>query len=204
MNIGLYFGTFNPIHVGHLVIANYMAELEELDQVWLVVSPQNPFKEKDSMLPDFQRLDLVRMAVEDNLKLKASDIEFGLPKPSYTVTTLAHLKEKHPAHQFSLIMGEDNLRSLHKWYNYEYILKNHPIFVYPRVLTIQENKDAKDRPRVLQEEHHITICNDSPHLNISSSLIRKMIAEGKEVRYLLTEPVFQYVDEMNLYRPKKG
>ena len=135
MKIGLYFGTYNPIHVGHLVIANYMADYTDLDQVWLVVTPQNPHKNKASLLSDYHRLAIVRIAVEGNNKLQASNIEFDLPKPSYTTTTLTYIKEKYPEHDFSLIMGEDNLRTLHKWKNHEEIINNHKIFVYPRALT---------------------------------------------------------------------
>ena len=135
MNIGLYFGTFNPIHVGHLIIANYMVEHTDVDQVWMVVTPQNPLKDKSTLLKDSHRLNIVREAIEDNVKLRASDIEFHLSKPNYTISTLTHLNEKYPEHQFSLIMGEDNLRTFHKWYNHEVILANHTIYVYPRVLT---------------------------------------------------------------------
>ena len=136
--VGLYFGTFNPIHVGHLIIANYMVDFTELDEVWFVVSPQNPLKDKKSLLKDYHRLALVQEAIVDNDKLHASDIEFSLPKPSYTSDTLAYLHEKHPDLEFSLIMGEDNLRTFHKWKNYESILQNNKIIVYPRVLTEQE------------------------------------------------------------------
>lgn len=203
MKIGLYFGTFNPIHVGHLVIANYMADHTDLDQVWLVVSPQNPLKEKNTLLPDYHRLAMVRIAIEDNTKLKANDVEFSLPKPSYTVTTLAYLKEKYPEHQFALIMGEDNLRTLHKWYNYEQILENHQIFVYPRAITMQEEEELKGsgKPDSSSIDHkNIVKCDDVPVMKVSSSYIRKAIKEKKDVRYLLTEPVHKYLDEMNFYR----
>jgi len=125
MKVGLYFGTFNPIHVGHLVIANYMVDYTDLDEVWLVVSPHNPLKQKSTLLADIHRLAIVQEAIENNDKLKASDIEFKLPKPSYTATTLAYLKDKHPTHQFSFIMGEDNLRTLHKWKNHEVLIANY-------------------------------------------------------------------------------
>ena len=145
MKIGLYFGTYNPIHIGHLIIANHMANNSDLDQVWLVVSPQNPLKNKATLLADYHRLALVETAVEGNSKLKASNIEFDLPKPSYTIDTLTYIKEKYPEHDFSIIMGEDNLRSLHKWKNHEQILKNHTIFVYPRALTQQELLDETSK-----------------------------------------------------------
>ena len=137
MKIGLYFGSFNPIHIGHLVIANHMSEYSNLDQVWFVVTPHNPFKKKNSLLDNYQRLEMVYEAIKDYAKLSVSDIEFNLPQPNYTVNTLIHLQEKHPNHEFSLIMGEDNLKSFHKWKNYDTILENHHIYVYPR---ISENK----------------------------------------------------------------
>lgn len=203
MKIGLYFGTYNPIHVGHLIIANYMADYTNLDKVWLVVSPQNPFKKKTTMLEDYHRMAIVRRAIEDNPNLHASDIEFNLPKPSYTATTLVYLKEKHPEHEFCLIMGEDNLRTFHKWKNYEAILKNHELFVYPRVLTIQEETEIKEIE--LQEDNQLLkhpkvhIC-DAPVMKVSSSFIRLAIKAGKDVRYLLSEPVFKYISEMNFYK----
>lgn len=203
MKIGLYFGTFNPIHVGHLVIANYMADYTDLDQVWLVVSPQNPLKKKSSLLTDYHRLELVREGIEGNFKLRASDIEFNLPKPSYTINTLVHLNEKFPDHHFSLIMGEDNLRTLHKWKNHEVILENHDLYVYPRVLTIQEEKEMEDSGitsnNKFKELPNVHMC-DAPVMKVSSSFIRQSIKEGKDVRYLLTEPVHKYVDEMNFYK----
>lgn len=204
MKVGLYFGTFNPIHVGHLVIANYMAEYTDLDQVWMVVSPQNPLKKKSSLLADFHRLAIVKAAIEDNSKLKASDIEFKLAKPSYTVTTLTYLAEKYPDHEFSLIMGEDNLRTLHKWFNYEAILKNHQFYVYPRVLTEQEEDEVEQigsRPdNLFRELPNVHICNEAPVMKVSASFVRNAIKEGKDVRYLLTEPVRKYIDEMNFYK----
>ena len=204
MRIGLYFGTFNPIHVGHLVIANYMADYTDLDQVWLVVSPQNPLKEKSTLLADHHRLALVKVAIDDNPKLRVTDIEFQLLKPSYTVTTIAHLKEKYPEHVFSLIMGEDNLRSLHKWFNHEYLLDNHAIYVYPRVLTLQEEDELKEihkeTENLYAEHSNVLLCEDAPVMKVSASFIRQAIKERKDVRYLLTEPVRKYVDEMNFYR----
>tara|TARA_B100000513_G_scaffold194214_1_gene122674 strand:- start:240 stop:839 length:600 start_codon:yes stop_codon:yes gene_type:complete len=196
--IGLYFGTFNPIHVGHLIIANYMADYTELDEVWLVVSPQNPLKKKETLLKDHHRLSLVRIALEDNTKLMASNIEFDLPIPSYTINTLVHLKEKYETHEFHLIMGEDNLRSFHKWKNQEEIINNHKIFVYPRVLTEQEMED--NTIEFSSFNHSNVIRCQAPIMKISSSFIRKAIKNGKDVRYLLTPEVFKYVDEMNFYK----
>ena len=204
MKIGLYFGTFNPIHVGHLVIANYMAQYTDLDQVWLVVTPQNPLKLKSTLLPDYHRLALVSEAVAHNSKLRASDIEFKLTQPNYTSTTLAYLKEKHPEHHFSMIMGEDNLRTFHKWYNFEQLLQNYTFYVYPRVLTTQEEQEVEDiglQPEVSLHQHpNIVFCTEAPVMKVSSSFVRQSIKDGKDTRYLLTEPVFKYIDEMNFYK----
>ncbi len=204
MKVGLYFGTFNPIHVGHLVIANYMAEHTEMDQVWLVVSPHNPLKQKSTLLPDYHRLAIVQQAVEDNPNLRASDIEFKLEKPSYTATTLAYLSDKHSTIEFSLIMGEDNLRTLHKWFNHETILKNHKFYVYPRVLTIQEEEEIQNMKYHPENEFsnhpNVIICEDAPVMKVSASFIRQSIKERKDVRYLLTETVLKYVTDMNFYR----
>ncbi len=204
MKVGLYFGTFNPIHVGHLVIANYMAEYTDIDQVWLVVTPQNPLKLKSSLLADYHRLALVNEAIQDNPNLKASDIEFKLPQPNYTSTTLAYLKEKFPDHIFSLIMGEDNLRTFHKWYNYEHLLNNYQFYVYPRVLTIQEEEEVHaigfHPENNLQVHPNVHILEEVPVMKVSSSFIRQAIKDGKDVRYLLTEPVHRYIDQMNFYK----
>ena len=204
MKIGLYFGTFNPIHVGHLVIANYMADFTELDQVWMVVSPHNPLKDKTTLLTDMHRLALVKVAIDDNSKLRASDIEFNLPKPSYTSTTLAYLKEKYPENEFALIMGEDNLRTLHKWKNHETILKNHKIYVYPRVLTTQEEAEVSDINAKIgndfSQNANVIFCEDAPVMKVSATFVRNAIKDGKDVRYLLTEPVHKYIEEMHFYK----
>lgn len=204
MKVGLYFGTFNPIHVGHLVIANYMAEFTDLDQVWLVVSPQNPLKQKSTLLADHHRYALVQVAIEDNPQLRVSDIEFKLSKPSYTVTTLIHLKENYPQHEFAIIMGEDNLRTLHKWFNHDYLLEKHKIYVYPRVLTIQEEAEVveigKQMINSFSQHGNVIICDDAPVMKVSASFIRQAIKEGKDVRYLLTDPVNKYIEEMSFYR----
>lgn len=202
MKVGLYFGSFNPIHVGHLIIANYMADYTDFDQVWFVVSPHNPHKKKSSLLADNHRLTLVKVAIEGNDKIRASDIEFKLTTPSYTATTLAHLKEKHPKNEFSLLMGEDNLRTFHKWYNYEEIIDNHKIYVYPRVLTEQEKSEVEKSKGIaaVLEHKNVILCDEVPVMKISSSFIRKAIKNGNDVQYLLSEPVLKYVDEMNFYR----
>jgi nicotinate-nucleotide adenylyltransferase len=198
-NIGLFFGTFNPIHVGHLILANYMAQLDELDQVWLVVTPRNPFKAKDSLLDDVHRLALVREAVDQNPLLKASNIEFDLPQPNYTVNTLAVLTEKYPEKNFTLIMGEDNLRSFHKWKNYEVILEDYQVLVYPRMYLQSEFSEKADTEKALLSHSKIKLI-DAPLMKISSSTIRNMIADGKDVQYMLSRKVFKYVDEMNFYK----
>ena len=191
MKIGLYFGTFNPVHAGHLIIANHMAEFSPLEQVWLVVTPHNPHKAKNTLLDDYKRLEMVFLATEDYPKLKPSDIEFRLPQPNYTINTLAHLQEKYPQHEFSLIMGEDNLKSLHKWKNFEVILQSHEIYVYPRISEAQQT-DLTNHPHVF----HI----DAPVVEISSTFIRESIRGGKSIRPLLPEKVWQYIDHNNLYK----
>lgn len=192
MKIGLYFGSFNPIHVGHIIIANHMAEFSDLDQVWLVVSPHNPLKKKSSLLADHHRLAMVNIAVEDFPKLKSSTIEFDLPQPSYTVNTLVELQERFPGNTFSLIMGEDNLKGIHKWKNFEMILEDYQIYVYPRIGNSQVDS-------TLLEGSNVYIV-DAPRMEISSTAIRKGIRNGHNIRPLLAESVFNYLDEMNFYK----
>jgi nicotinate-nucleotide adenylyltransferase len=192
MHIGLFFGTFNPIHVGHLIIANYMAENSDMEQVWLVVTPHNPLKKKSTLLDDYQRLEMVYRATEDYSKLRPTDIEFKLPQPSYTVNTLAMLSEKYSEHRFSLIIGEDNLKTFHKWKNYEYILKQHQLYVYPRLTVEKIDKDLVKHPNI-----HYT---EAPIIEISSTFIRNQIEVGKNVRAMLPEKVWKYLDEMNFYK----
>ncbi len=190
--IGLYFGTFNPIHIGHLVIANHLVEFSELDEVWLVVTPHNPFKKKKSLLEDYHRLEMVFRATENYFNLKPSNIEFNLPQPNYTVNTLAHLEEKYPDKDFALLIGEDNLKSFHKWKNHEVILERHQIYVYPRITDKSPKTKLYDHEKI----KHI----DAPIMEISSSFIRKAIKEGKNIKPLLSERVWQYIDEMNFYK----
>ena len=190
VKIGLFFGSFNPVHNGHLIIANYICETTDLDRIWMVVSPQNPFKEKQSLLNEYDRLHLIKLAIEGNNNLRASDIEFKLPKPSYTIDTLTHLKEKHPEHEFSLIMGGDNLQSLHKWKNYELILKNHDIYVYKR-------EGACENPFPdLACVHFLEV----PLLDISATFIRENIQAGRSMQYFLPDKVWEYVRDYNLYK----
>jgi nicotinate-nucleotide adenylyltransferase len=190
--VGLFFGTFNPIHVGHLIIGNHFVEYSDLDEVWFVVTPHNPHKEKSNLLDDNHRLTMVRIAVEDYPKLKACNIEFDLPQPNYTVNTLIHLEERYPEHCFSLIMGEDNLKSFHKWKNHEVILNRHSIYVYPRIsqgVIMDKWKNQKS----------ITLV-DAPIIELTSTFIRNSLKQGKNVKPLLPHEVWVYLDEMNFYK----
>lgn len=192
MKIGLYFGTFNPIHIGHLIIANHLAENSDLDQIWMVVTPHNPHKEKSTLLDDYHRLHLVNLATEDFPKLKPSDIEFKLPQPNYTVNTLVHLQEKFPKNEFSLIMGEDNLNSFPKWKNYEAILENHHIYVYPRISGEFQKSHLENHLKV----HKI----NAPIIELSSTFIRNSIKNKKNIIPMLPEKVWKYVDDNNFYK----
>ena len=192
MKVGLYFGTFNPIHIGHLAIANHMAEFSDLDAIWMVVTPHNPFKKKSSLLDNHHRYQMVMIATEEYPKITPSNIEFNLPQPNYTVNTLAHLVEKYPNYEFCLIMGEDNLKSLHKWKNYEVILANHELYVYPRISQGTVEHQFADHPKI----HHV----NAPIMEISSTFIRKSIKDQKNIKPLLPNYVWQYLDEMNFYR----
>lgn len=192
MKIGLFFGTFNPIHVGHVIIGNHMVEYSDLDQVWFVVTPQSPFKTKASMLDNRQRFEMVYRATKDYLNLRPSDIEFNMPQPNYTINTLTYIKEKYPDHEFALIMGEDNLKSFHKWKNYELILNDHRIYVYPRL---------SEAPIQTKFDNHNHIHKvDAPIIELSSTFIRNSRKEGKNVRPMLPEHVWEYLDEMNFYK----
>ncbi|PIB33093.1 nicotinic acid mononucleotide adenylyltransferase [Gaetbulibacter sp. 5U11] len=192
MKIGLYFGSFNPIHIGHLIIANQLVENSDLDQIWFVVTPHNPFKKKSTLLDNHHRLEMVYLATKDYDTLKESDIEFNLPQPNYTVNTLAYLTEKYPEKEFSLIMGEDNLKSFHKWKNYQVILDHHDIYVYPRISDGTVETQFDNHPKI----HHV----EAPIMEISSTLIRNSIKVGKNIKPLLPEHVWTYLDEMNFYR----
>ena len=192
MKIGLYFGTFNPIHVGHLTIANHLAEHSDLNQVWFVVTPHSPFKKKSTLLEDNHRYQMVDRALENYSKLRVSDIEFKLPQPNYTINTLTYLEEKYPDYEFCLIMGEDNLKSFHKWKNYELILERYEIYVYPRI-----SKEAK---ATRFENHKKIHFINAPIMELSSTFIRNAIKDGKDVHPMLPENVWQYLDEMNFYK----
>ena len=192
MKIGLYFGTFNPIHIGHLIIANHMAEYSDLDQIWIVVTPHNPHKQKSTLLDDHHRLEMVHLATSDFPKIKPSDVEFKLPQPNYTVNTLAHLQEKYPKYEFALIMGEDNLNSLHKWKNYEVILENHHIYVYPRFNSGQIDTQFINHSKIYRV--------DAPVIELSSTFIRESIKNNKNVIPMLPCNVWQYVEHNNFYK----
>jgi len=187
---GLFFGSYNPIHIGHLAIANYMLEYSDLDELWLVISPQNPLKKKKTLLNEYDRFHMAELALEGNDKIKPSDIEFRLPKPSYTIDTLSYLKEKNPATDFVLIMGADNIESFEKWKNYETILKYYQLYVYPR--------PGYDLGKYY--EHPGVKLINAPLMEISSSFIRDAIKQGKDVRYFLPEKVYDYICKMNLYK----
>ncbi|MBU2974724.1 MULTISPECIES: nicotinate (nicotinamide) nucleotide adenylyltransferase [Zobellia] len=191
--VGLYFGTFNPVHIGHMIIANHMVEFSNLDEVWFVVTPQSPFKTKKTLLADNHRYQMVYEATKDYPKLKPSKIEFGLPQPNYTVNTLVHLREKYGTdHEFALIMGEDNLKGLHKWKNYEVILSDYNLYVYPRISEGEIEHQFKGHAKI----HKV----NAPIMEISSTFIRKNHKEGKNIRPLLPNSVWKYMDEMNFYR----
>ena len=192
MKIGLFFGTFNPIHVGHMIIGNYMVEFSDLDEVWFVITPQSPFKQKTSMLGNYHRLAVANVAVENYPKLKTSAIEFNLKQPNYTIDTLVHLEEKYQNKQFCLIMGEDNLKGFHKWKNYEVILENYELYVYPRI------SDGKVEHKLLNHTKVHKI--NAPIIQISSTFIRKSIKERKDISTMLPCDVWKYIDEMNFYK----
>ena len=191
--IGLFFGSFNPIHIGHLILGNYILESSDMEELWFVVSPQNPFKDKKSLLNDHNRLDMVQLAVKNYPKMRASNVEFSLPKPSYTIDTLTYLKEKYPQYSFALIMGEDNLDSLPKWKNFEKLITDYHINVYPRTFE-GEKKDHE----YLQHEN-ISLVN-APIIELSATEIRNMIKEGKNVRPMLPPEVCEYLDGSSFYK----
>ncbi len=190
---GLFFGSFNPIHIGHLILANYILENSDMEEVWFVVSPQNPFKEKKSLLKDHHRLDMVQLALKNYPKMRASNVEFSLPQPSYTIDTLTYLHEKFPEHLFALIMGEDNLESLAKWKNADTLIRNHQIIVYPR------NFEGEKKDHEYLQHEHISLIN-APIMELSATEIRNMIKAGKNVRPMLPPEVFDYLDGSSFYK----
>lgn len=188
MKIGLFFGSFNPIHTGHLIVAQAIKELSDLDEVWFVVSPQNPFKKNKKLLHEFDRLDMVRAAIDDNYSFRASDIEFNMPKPSYTIDTLIYLSEKYPNHDFKLLIGEDNVKNFHKWKNYQKILDDYGLLVYPRPHSEKSNHDYNNVAFI-----------DAPKIDISATMIRKMIREGKSPKYLIPDEVLEIIKAKKFY-----
>ncbi len=189
MHIGLYFGSFNPIHIGHLIIASYARHTTDLDQVWLVVSPQNPFKQSKTLLNEYDRLHLIHIAIEEDPNLKVSDVEFKLPKPSYTVHTLTYLQEKYPQHTFSIIMGSDGFQNLDGWKNFEQIIKNHKIYLYERPGFKIHNPLSAD-----------IIIIEAPLLEISSTKIRQMIKSSISVKYMVPENVEKEIEDNRYYK----
>lgn len=188
--IGLFFGSFNPVHIGHTAVAGYMAAFTSLDEVWMVLSPQNPFKEKESLLKDHHRLAMLRIATEPYRNLKVSDVELKLPQPSYTINTLVVLKEKYPAYSFFPIIGSDNLSNFHKWKNYEEILNQFGLYVYPRPNHPMSN--VLKHPNVIYVEH-------SPMMEISASFIRNAVKNSNDISFLMLPKVYEYMTEMHFY-----
>ncbi len=188
MKIGLFFGSFNPIHIGHLAIANYMVEFTDLKQIWFVVSPQNPLKKKKTLLANYHRLALVREAVQDDNRFRVCDIEMKLPKPSYTIDTLTYLREKYPDKDFVLILGSDSLLTFHKWKNYKELIRTTQRYVYPRP-NVQIN----------ESDHANCVFINAPLMEISSSFIRDSLRQKKDIRYFLHPKVYQYIKEMHFY-----
>ncbi|GAB3177353.1 nicotinate (nicotinamide) nucleotide adenylyltransferase [Telluribacter humicola] len=189
MNIGLFFGSFNPIHVGHLIIANTMATATDLEQVWFVVSPQNPFKKNKSLLHEFDRFDMVERAISDNTRLKATDAEFHMPRPSYTIDTLVRLLEKYPQHTFRLIMGEDNLAQFPNWKNHDKILEYVGLYVYPR---------PQAAPHAFVEHPAVRFV-PAPLLDISATYIRDCIRQGRSIRYMVPDVVEEMIIRKKFY-----
>jgi nicotinate-nucleotide adenylyltransferase len=194
MRIGLFFGSFNPVHVGHMIIANYMITHADIDKLWMVVSPHNPHKEKKTLANNYDRLNLIKTAIGENDHIAASDIEFNLPVPSYTIDTLTYLNEKYPHHIFSLIMGGDNLYSFHKWKNYELLLERHKILVYKR--PTHEVPEIASHPNIQ--------IFDAPMLNISSSYIRSEIESQRSIRYLVPDSIYDSVMSIRTYTHPKS
>jgi len=190
LKVGLYFGTFNPVHIGHMAIANFIVDYADIDELWFVVSPHNPHKKKQNLLNDYHRLEMVYRAVDDDKRFRVSNIEFNLPKPSYTIDTLTYLKEQYPDHFFKIIIGSDNLKKFPKWKNYDQIIKNYGIIVYPRPGFEPSKYQLPPSAEIIK----------APHMEISSTFIRKAIHEGKNVRHFLPQKTWEYLEEMNFYK----
>ncbi|MFO8234792.1 MAG: nicotinate (nicotinamide) nucleotide adenylyltransferase [Bacteroidales bacterium] len=190
MKVGLFFGSFNPVHIGHLAIANYFSEFSDLQQIWLIISPQNPFKDEDKLISEHDRYQMVKLALKSNDRIIPSKVEFDLPKPSYTVSTFNYLSEKYPRKEFVMIMGSDNLRNLHRWKDYEDLINQYELFVYPRIDT---------SPEEFRKKYPMKFFN-APRIEISSSFIRESIKKGKNVRYFLPYNVYDYIQKRHLYK----
>ncbi|NJK85528.1 MAG: nicotinate-nucleotide adenylyltransferase [Bacteroidales bacterium] len=189
MKTGLYFGSFNPVHIGHMAIANYVVEFTDIDEVWFVLSPHNPLKKKVTLLNDYARFELLEAAIGSDNRFRASNIEFKLPKPSYTIDTLAYLREQFPKKEFTLIMGSDNLSTFNKWKNFEFIEENFTRYIYPR-----------PQVQITPEHHKNVMVMDAPLIEISSSFIRDALKLGKNLRYFLPESVYELIDKNGYYR----
>ncbi|MBN2348700.1 MAG: nicotinate-nucleotide adenylyltransferase [Bacteroidales bacterium] len=190
MKIGLFFGSFNPVHIGHLAIANYMVEFTDIDELWFVISPQNPLKRKSSLLTDSYRYEILEKAIGHQGKFRISDVEFNMPKPSYTIDTLTYLSERNPNIEFILIMGSDGLQTFHKWKNYQEIIRHYTRYVYPRPGSGHNEVKKSENIKLIK----------APQIEISSSFIRNAIKENKDIRYFLPAGVFEYIDKMGFYR----
>jgi len=190
MKVGLFFGSFNPVHIGHLAIANYITEFTDIEQIWLVISPQNPFKKKSSLLADYHRYELIYRAIADCQKIKASKVEFSMPKPSYTIDTLTYLHEKYPQNDFVLIMGADCLPTFDKWKNHEKILEYYSVYVYPRI----GNYDCE-----MQQHPKVKLISGCPNIEVSASFIRQAIKEQKNIQFFVPAATYSYMREMHFY-----
>jgi len=195
METGLFFGSFNPVHIGHMAIANYIAEYSSLKEIWFIVSPHNPLKAKESLLKDRDRLYMTELAIGNDTRFRVSDVEFTLPQPSYTIDTLAWLSEKHPARRFTLIMGEDNLNTLHKWKNAGLLVKQYPIIVYPRLFPGKRSNKRLQEILAMASVKEI----DAPVMDISGTFIRSAIRDGKDVSWFVPAPTWRYIREMHFY-----
>jgi nicotinate-nucleotide adenylyltransferase len=191
MKTGLFFGSFNPIHIGHLMLANYFVEFTDIEQLWFVISPHNPLKNKESLLADHLRLEMVELSIKNEARFNVCDIEFRMPKPSYTIDTLTYLSEKFPSREFAIIMGSDGLDSFEKWKNYQQIILHYPRYIYPR-----ESENDID----YSSHSNIFLAKEAPRIQISSSFIRQSLRNGKNIRFFLPEVVFEFIDKMNLYK----
>ncbi len=195
MKVGLYFGSFNPVHIGHIAIAGYLSQFTDLDQIWFVVSPHNPLKKKETLLNNYDRLKMVELALGDSHNLRPCDVEFRMPVPSYTIDTMAYLEEKNRSTTFCLIMGEDNLSTVHKWKNADILFRKYPIYVYPRNRT---GTELSEQASEILSNADIKMVS-APIMDISGSFIRQGIKEGKDMSYFLPSPAWKYIEENNLY-----